>query len=509
MRGILSASPGAGRVAAAVALLAVVLTSCSREPSPSASGAPVLFPYMYKTVDGQAFHAEWGRLTVPENRERRDSRSIELAFVRLKSTAKQPTAPILLVSGGPGISGIDAPRDDWSMLLKPLLDVADVIAFDQRGVGSSRPALDCGKPLDLPLDVPVTRDMYLQAYLEQSRACTAYWKGQGVDLAAYHTEASADDIDALREAPRIDTLTLFGSSYGSHLIFSTIRRHGDRIERAVVMGPEGPDHTVKLPSNIQKELERIGQAVAKDAVLGRAIPDFAGLVRTVLARLDQAPVVAETTEPKTQRTVKITLGSFDLRIVTAQGLGSSSFIRQLPAAYYDMANGDFSWLAAQALAWRRQPARSAMSEQVDCASGVSDERAARIRNEIPLTLLGDLADYPGLEACAAAERHDLGPGFRSPLTSNVPLLFVTGTLDGRTPPSNAEEMLPGLPNGHHIIVEFGTHSTRENIFTLAATREATIGFLKGGSVTLTSASLPPLEFARPVTLGAAPPKTAR
>src|SRR5215831_4071982 len=66
--------------------------------------------YSLKAPSGQDIDAELWRLAVPENRQNPASRLIEIAFVRLKSTAKQPGPPLVFLAGGPGSSGIDAAR---------------------------------------------------------------------------------------------------------------------------------------------------------------------------------------------------------------------------------------------------------------------------------------------------------------------------------------------------------------------------------------------------------------
>lgn len=476
---------------------------CSAQPSSNLPGRITWYPHTYRTADGQMFRTELGRLTVPENRAVAGSKLIEVAFVRFRSTAPTPGPPIILVAGGPGTSGIEMPRGTWSLSMATLLAAGDVIALDQRGVGLSRPTLDCAETLDLPIDVVRTRSTYAEVVREKSRACRAYWQSQGVDLAAYHTEASADDIDAVRAALGADTMTLVGGSYGSHLMLATIRRHGDRVARAVIMGTEGTDHTIKLPSNGQKQLEKIAKAVASNAVVGPLVPDLVALLGSVLNSLAKQPMTVEATDPRNGQKVKVTLGRFDLQLVTAQGLGSSAFIRQLPAVTYDMAHGDFTWLAQEVLRLRGQSIGSAMAFQVDCASGISEERAARIRREAPDTLLGDVLDFPVPDVCDAWVAHDLGPAFRAPVRSAVPVLFFSGTLDGRTPPTNAEEIKAGFPNSFHVIVDNATHSGKEMVFTLPVTKDAAATFLHGGAVTIRAAALPPLEFAKPRTVAAA------
>jgi hypothetical protein len=46
--------------------------------------------------------AEIQKLTVLEDRTKPTGRKIELAYVRLKTTSKQPGSPIVYLDGGPG-----------------------------------------------------------------------------------------------------------------------------------------------------------------------------------------------------------------------------------------------------------------------------------------------------------------------------------------------------------------------------------------------------------------------
>src|SRR4028118_6259 len=63
-------------------------------------------PYVFKTYDGKEIPAELGRLWVRENRDGGSGRLIRLAFVRSKSNAAQPAAPVVWLAGGPGVPGI-------------------------------------------------------------------------------------------------------------------------------------------------------------------------------------------------------------------------------------------------------------------------------------------------------------------------------------------------------------------------------------------------------------------
>ena len=240
-------SPRVTRVLAASVMvsLATLIAAC-REPGRPQPGlyALTLVPHVFGFADGHAEAAEWGRLTVPEDRDAARPRTIDIAFVRFRSTAKRPGPSIFLLEGGPGLSSIDNTRNVMYPLLPVLREAGDVITFDQRGVdGASRPALNCAERWDFPLDAVRTRDSLLALARTRSQSCAQFWTGQGVDLGAYHTNASADDIDALRSALDAARMTLLGGSYGSHLVLATVRRHGTKVDRIIMNGVEGPDHT--------------------------------------------------------------------------------------------------------------------------------------------------------------------------------------------------------------------------------------------------------------------------
>jgi beta-lactamase class A/pimeloyl-ACP methyl ester carboxylesterase len=200
-----------------------------------------LEPYLFKTNDGEEVESELGSLVVPENRRAPRSHMIELAFVRFKSTSKDPGPPIVYLEGGPGGSGIDAARGAAFPSLMALREIGDVIALDQRGTGMSRPGLDCSRTWGLPLDRPGNPREIRRILKERLRACAQEMVDQGIDLLGYNTEESADDVEALRRALGAEKISLWGISYGTHLGLAVIRRHGEHTHRAVLTGVSGAE----------------------------------------------------------------------------------------------------------------------------------------------------------------------------------------------------------------------------------------------------------------------------
>ena len=133
-----------------------------------------------------------------------------------------------------------------------LREVADVIALNQRGIGPSNPSLVCREPIDYPLNTAPDRDGLLDAFRRASRSATARLRAEGVDLTGYNTNESADDLEDLRKALGVEKISLWAISYGTHLSLAAIKRHEDRIDRAILAGVEGLNHTIKLPGRYSK-----------------------------------------------------------------------------------------------------------------------------------------------------------------------------------------------------------------------------------------------------------------
>ena len=437
----------------ALALLLVVAPLAVAAQPRAEPAPPVLAvePTTFTADDGRTAPAETGRFRVLENRDRTGGRTIELAFVRFPSTSPTPGPPIVYLAGGPGGSGSGAAEGVRFDLFQSLRSVADVIAFDQRGTGLSERLPDCPHRTPLPLDAS-SREVYAARYAETARACAAHWHRAGVDLAAYTTEASADDLDALRQALGADQVQLWAISYGTHLALSTIRRHPAAVARAVLAGVEGPDHTLKLPSDQQALLEQIdGLYRARDPA-----SSFLADVEAVLDALRRQPVTVDTEVEG--ETVPLTVGAFDVQWVAANMLRGPELSLSLPPMFAAMRGGDFSGVAPWVVRLKGPSGMSAMSAAMDAASGASLWRRARIASEARRTLLGDAINFPGPEQAAALGVPDLGPAFRTPVVSDVPVLFISGTLDGRTPPSNADEVAAGFSNGARLVIEGAGHS---------------------------------------------------
>jgi len=120
----------------------------------------------------------------------------------------------------------------------------------------------------------------------------------------------------------------------------------------------------------------------------------------------------------------------------------------------------------------------------------------RIQSEAADAVLGDIANLELRVTCAAWPRMDLGEDYRRPVQSDVPVLFVSGTLDARTPVSQADDALRGFPNGRSLVLEGASHD--DDLFLSSPTIvRAMVEFLQGREASGAAVRLSPLKFRRP------------
>jgi pimeloyl-ACP methyl ester carboxylesterase len=245
-----------------------------------------------------------------------------------------------------------------------------------------------------------------------------------------------------------------------------MKRHDALVEGAVLAAPEGPDHTLKRPLRIQEHLERMSRLAGID---------LAGTLQRILERLEQSP--AQIPAP-----VGAVMGRFDLAWIISESLADTRALQHLPAWVARMERGEFGVIAEERLmrnAWealRVELPLGVARYAMDCASGATAARRRTIERESRETLLGNTIDFPLPETCDAVGCPDLGDEFRAAPRSDVRVLFVTGTLDCRTPAENVAELAPGLPNHQHLVVDDAGHGD-----LLLATRvQAAIAQFLGG-----------------------------
>ncbi len=470
------------------ALLAVLLLSCAGTPARPAYHAK---PYTFEPSTGEKVAAELGEIEVPEDRAQPTSRRIKLRFVRFPATTPRPGSPIVYLAGGPGGSGIQSARGARFAVFMALRAIGDVIALDQRGTGISEGDLACTERYHLPLDRQLTRAALAEAFGGAARRCAERLVRSGVAVAGYHARQSAADLDDLRRALGADKLTLWGTSYGTTLALAALQRDARRIDRVILAGVEPLDQMLKLPSDQQRLLETVAELAARDPRL--ASRDLVATIARLIAQLASAPARTTMIDPRSGAAIELVLGPLDLQLAIAALLRGPETLALLPDLLARLDGGD--WLALGVLGAMASTGElpSMMGIATDCASGASAAWLDRIAREARTTVLGDAINAPMPEICAGLPITVLDDAFRTNPRTSVPVLAISGTLDGRTPPSGADRVVERMRDARRLTLEGAGHG--DDLF-VASPRivEVMLRFLRGELRADERIALPPLRF---------------
>ena len=223
------------RASPLLATLAALFASGGTAAQQAAAAHAVVTPGTF-AIRGSEVAVERGEFTVQTRRTAGgDGQSLTLRFVRFRSTAAAPRPPIVFLAGGPGDGATRALAGMPLALLAELRAVADVIAFDQRGTGTSDPLDPFCPPLPAtPPDRPGDPGRLTSAIRQQLESCLPGAARRGIDVHGFTTEESADDLEALRLVLGAPALQLLAGSYGTHLALATARRHPASISAMVL-----------------------------------------------------------------------------------------------------------------------------------------------------------------------------------------------------------------------------------------------------------------------------------
>lgn len=408
-----------------------------------------------------------GYLTVPENRTRPGGRTIRLPIARLRATSPNPKPdPIVYLAGGPGGPPLlaKAPKA-WNR-------DRDVILFGQRGSLKAEPFLSCAEvdafyttAVGLSWEDPATA----AASATAARACHDRLVRDGVDLSAYNSAENAADVADLRVALGLDTVNLYGLSYGTDLALQTVRDHPEGI-RAVVLDSVLPPQQNLVENgwdNAAQSFRAIFAACAAETACAQAYPDLQGTFTRLVNDLSANPRTITVTRGTNGEEVRVVIDGYKLAsgvvVAAAQSPGA---LPKVPSMIQNLATGDGTE-AARFLT--EAPPLEVMSFGLQfgvlCSEWAARTDPARVlavgRRVLPGWPDAVLAQTPQVPFVFADCREWDVPRSADhvsvPTTSNIPVLAVGGSFDSATPLSFAEEAVRTLPNARLLVFPGAGH----------------------------------------------------
>lgn len=472
---------------AAVFLTAAALTiSCSRSDTEGAGRKIALTPCRVEGIEEQAL---CGTHEVFEDRGAKQGRKIALRIVVVPALASSPEPdPLVFLAGGPG----QAASETGAALkfVNRIHRTRDILLVDQRGTGASGP-LECnpdppGAGLAAKFD-----DAFRE---EDFKACLARYDA---DPRFYTTPIAMDDLDEVREALGYDKLNLWGMSYGTRAALVYMRQHPEHVRTAILDGvaPMNLYLPLYMPRDGQRALGLLLEHCQKDPTCAAAFPDLASRVKALLDRLEAAPAKVSVPHPLTGVPEEITIS----RHVFLEMLRGQLYIPEVAALVPLMLDratkNDYAPFVALSLGitgGMLSMIEHGMFYSVVCAEDAPFITDEAITRETAGTWFGEKPVREMLEVCRVWPRGAIPEGYRTPVTSSVPTLLLSGELDPVTPPSWGEEAKKTLSHSLHVTVPGVGHNTA----MVDCVRSLMADFVKQGNLQGLAPACGP-ELARP------------
>ena len=413
-----------------------------------------------------ADEVQCGYVLVPEDRTWAGSRLIRLYVLVIKSTSDEPPlAPIIRLTGGPGgpsLSGgrVSAYRSPSTAKMR---EAADLVFFDQRGVGHSESefcralpdAYQYGVSLDEGFE---RRKVDLAACLEDARA-------EGVAVEGYTNWQNALDVRDIRLALGYDRWNLFGVSYGTELGQAVMQLDPDGTHAAILDSPVPAgmvtnDLNLMLANGFRSSLDAVNEMCAADAACARAIPDLVTKVLDIMAAYDADPLKITGLGPDQSLTGDMLIDGSIAGDALFQALYRSDVYPSLPAMLAVLESRDTEALKAYV---------ETLSYPIDHVYGDGMQMVINCRAGWQIDPTAP--PPPGPDGSVFADYNSAGDFDRlcdglldtSPdptvqtLVSDIPTLVVTGLADPITPPYYADQILPTLSNGQRVDFPYTGH----------------------------------------------------
>jgi pimeloyl-ACP methyl ester carboxylesterase len=403
-----------------------------------------------------------GYVTVPEDHGDPDGPAIRLAVVVAKDhSAAHQDDPVMLLAGGPG-EKIVTNALLLAQVLQPIARNRDLIVFDQRGAGLSKPALECPEFIDTAFDLLTEPDhaVVAESTFNALMACRDRLAAESINFNAYNTTQNAADVGMIRQALGYEEVNLFGGSYGSLLAQATMRDHPDGIRSVVIDSVLPMEISLAIHGSFTATgaMIKLLDSCAADAACNTAYPDLQGVLFEVIDRLNADPVPMVLTSPLDSQ-------QYDALLTGDSVLGNlfiflyeTQVIPVLPQAIYDVYTGDYTLmtqLSSLSLA-RYGGLTTGMELSVMCTDdliGYTPDDLRAVMDELPPQLVGDVdfdtvVEYSWFGLCAHWPVDEADPSVREPVVSDIPTLVLAGEFDPVTPPEYAELVAGHLSNAH-------------------------------------------------------------
>lgn len=402
----------------------------------------------------------WAALTVPENWDMPKKRKIQLAVSVLKSKSGNKDAEaVVFIQGGPGEKSVE---NLWSWLDHPLRETKDIVLFDIRGTGLSKPRLckelgeDFFKILAKDQSAAEDEQQKLAAVLD----CKEDLINRGIDMDSYNSVSIAKDIHALKESLSYKKWHVYGVSYGTYMSQVYASMFPEDISSLILDSSisDIKEYYTNNTSNYMQSLSKVFEACKNDPDCNASYPNIEEVYYEVIADLEKNPLTVPVSEDYLESKV-FTFNAEDFKIAIQQALYNKQLVEVLPLLIYEFKNRNETVLGNLIPSFAGMLAMDfGMYYCVSCNETLPNNSIEAYEKDAAKynKLAGGLAFYKSdFKICDSWKESKVDSLIVNHDLSNLkdaayPVLVFAGAYDPITPASNGKAIVKKFKNGYKV-----------------------------------------------------------
>lgn len=391
------------------------------------------------------------KMYVAQTRGAKPSGAVEFPIVILQTQSEHRSKDAVLIpgGGGPGSAigltqhGVERlwRSSDWM-----LEGGRDVVLIDPRGVGLAQPNLACHEFVTL---VPQLWSRHHTSAEELALTLVAYQhckkrlEQDHVDLNAFHTDATAIDIEELRRLLEIEQWNIYGTSYGANVALVVAQHYPQRVRSLILDSFQPPDARFfnDYPQTVGTAFEQLFEQCRTTADCARDYPDLKQVFVKLVAQTDAKPLQLVVAHPYTLEPFPVVVSGTGLLSLIRSALYNEDDIAGLPEVIFALTRGSTDLLAPLV--------REGLRDDLDQTYSDGVHLSANCREEVPFndmhTAMHQADSHPYARDLilsvleyyqTVCQLWDVLPAAEEtvhPAKVDVPALVLSGTLDPVTP----------------------------------------------------------------------------
>lgn len=408
------------------------------------------------TQGGESVSAFCSTMQVPEDHSKPDGRKITLAISWLPAKKEAEPDPIFMLAGGPG----QAAREGFPTIASAFEEARNnrhIILLDQRGTGDSNP-LKCE---DSKGDSAVVEgdDYSSEAAATFAKKCAETFVGK-VDVRQFSTADAIIDLDLARQAIGAAKINLVGISYGTRVAQQFAKKFPDSTRTVTIDGIApmdlilGQDHAKNLENSLDLQFARC----SKDQACLEKMGNPRAQLNQLLSTLSKGPIPVRYRDAISGEWKNGEFTTGHIAMLTRMLAYAPQAAALLPLQFSEANKGNVDSLMALSEMVNRDISgmiMHGMQLSVMCSEDVDE----LVIDPTDQNLLLGTGLVEVMQAQCAVWPHKQRPAdFRKALSSNVPVLILSGEFDPVTPPRYGDSVAKHLPNSKHIIVKGAGHN---------------------------------------------------